>query len=143
MTRYCVPLLAVLLPGLATAQPPAKPQIVDAQVVNDQIRWTDTTTIPVTKVVTVEVKVGDKLVRENKTVTVYEKVDRVIVADLKTARATDATGKVIPPQKLAGLLKDPTPVVIGPVPEKHRALFKDSTVILELPPPPAPGKSGL
>jgi len=135
-------LLVALLPGLAAAQEACSFQIADAKVENDKVQWTECKTVPVQRMVAVEVEKDGMRFIENRTVTVHEKITVVVAFDLKTLTATDAAGKAIAADKLAGVLKESPTVVItaAPVAEKHRALFKDKVIFLELPPPkPAKG----
>lgn len=134
MSRAAV-LLAALAPGLAAAQGPDPFRVVDAEAKKDRFFWTEGRAVPVTETVAVEVEVNGQKRVETRTVTrlVPETITRA--ADLNTLRVTDAAGKPIPADKIADRLKDATPVVLttGPVPDKHRALFKDTTVFVELP----------
>jgi hypothetical protein len=137
MRRAVAVLLVALLPGLASAQAPGSLQIVDVKVEKDRVEWAEYKAVPVQKTVAVTVLVNGMQVVENRTVTVTEMVAISRIYEIKDLKATDATGKAIPADKLAGLLKETPSAVVttGPIPEKHRALFKDKTVFLELPQP--------
>jgi 3-oxoacyl-ACP reductase-like protein len=139
MPRLAAVLLAALIPAFAPAQTPYSFRIVEAKVERDHVQWTDCKIVPVQKTVAVEVEKNGMKMIEMRTVTVNEKVSVVVAFDLKTVKATDAAGKAIAADKLAGLLKETPTVVVTtePITEKHRALFKDKTVFLELPPPGA------
>lgn len=140
MPRLAAVLLAALIPGFAAAQVPGSLRIVDAKAERDKVQWTEYKTVPVQKPVTVEVVVNGMKVTEVRTVTVHETVVVTAAHELKTIKATDAAGKEIAADKLAELLKESTPVVVttGPIAEKHRALFKDKVVFVELPGPMPP-----
>jgi 3-oxoacyl-ACP reductase-like protein len=139
MPRLAAVLVAALIPGFATAQESCSFRIVEAKVEKDHVQWTECKTVPVQKRVAVEVEKNGMRFIEMKTVTVNENISVVVAYDLKTLKATDAAGKAIAADKLAGLLKETPTVVVTtePITEKHRALFKDKTVFLELPPPGA------
>ncbi len=140
MSRALATLFAVLLPGVLAAQTPGSLRIVDAKVDDDKLQWTDCKAVSVQKMIAVEVEKNGKRVIETRTVTENVMVSFVTAAELKTVKATNAAGKAISADKLAELLRDETPIVLttGPVSEKQRALFKDKTLFVELPPPPQP-----
>ncbi len=137
--------VAVVAPASALAQPaPGAFQVVDAKANKDKITWNETQAVPVQKEVVVTVNVNGMNVTEKRTVVVYEPVTITRELALKTVKVTDGTGKAVDAEKLAELLKDGKSVVLvsGPVAAKHRALFKDTTLFLELPaaaPPKGPG----
>jgi hypothetical protein len=152
MTRLAILsalVLAALLPARASAQPgaPGGLHITDAKVDKDKLVWTVTVMVPVQKAVPVEVEKNGMKVTELRTVVVYEIQQVTKAVELKGFKATDAAGKPIAADKLAELLKETGPVVLvtGTLPERHRKLFKDTTVFLEsvapvppVPPPPPP-----
>jgi hypothetical protein len=145
MFRYAI-LLAVAafvsLPATAIAQPlgPGSLQVIDAKVEKDKLTWTETIAVPVTKEIAVEVRKNGMAFIEKRTVTVLEFQQITRTMELKTLKATDAAGKAIGADKLAEMLKESTPVVVAhaAIPEKHRKLFKETTVFVELPKPEVP-----
>jgi hypothetical protein len=145
MNRFVVLALFTLIgldPTRATAQPtPGGLQVVDAKIDGGEFQWDATELVPVVQEVAVEKEVNGMKVVQKQKVIVYETRTVTRAAEVKTLKATDARGKAIDTEKLAELLKDKAPVVLvsGAVPEKHRALFKDKTVFIELPAPKAPG----
>lgn len=138
MPRLAAVLFVALVPGFAAAQ--GAPRVLDVQVDKDRLQWTETVIVPVTQTVAVTVNVNGKAVVENRTVTAYVAESRTVAQELKKVKATDAAGKEIAADKLAELLKEPKPVVtsVGPISEKHRALFKDTVIFLEFPAPTPP-----
>jgi hypothetical protein len=137
MIRFAVPVLAlVLLCACVDAQPtsPGSFAIVDAQVVKGQLQWTATVAVPVTKEIPFEVEINGQKVIQKKAETVFEYVLETRSSDLKNLKATDATGKLIEADTLAEMLKKTAPVVMAsdPISEKHRKLFKDTTIFIEL-----------
>ena len=137
--------LAVLAPTRAGAQPPFDPtpggfRIVDAKADKGKLTWTETVAVPVVKEVEVIMMIDGKPVAVKKKVTTIEYVSVAKTGDLKGAKVTDAAGKAIDADKIAERLKETTPVVFvsGPVPAKHRELFKDTTVFVEFPQPKGP-----
>lgn len=138
--------VAVLAPAGAFAQP-GNFQVVEVKVNRDKLTWNETRAVPVRKVVEVTVNVNGMNVVEKREITVNEIVTFTKEIGLKTVKATDGAGKAVDAEKLAEALKDGKPVVVvsGPVAAKHRALFKDSTLFIQLPgdgPPtgvPGPG----
>ncbi len=126
----------VMLPTAAFAQPgvPGSFRVVDAKVDKGKVTWTETQLVPTTKEVEVVVVINGVNVKQKRALTVLVPVVETLAADLKDLKATDGAGKAIDADKLAELLKESTPVVIvsGPVPEKHRKLFKDTTVFVDL-----------
>ncbi len=117
------------------------------KVEKDKLTWTETQMVPVAKEVAVTVVVNGVEKLEKRTVIAYETVAITRATALKDVKATDAAGKAIDAEKLAELLKETTAAVVttGSLSEKHRALFKDKTVFVELPapkglvpPPPIP-----
>jgi hypothetical protein len=137
MPRFSALLLVTLLPGLAAAQAPGSFQVVDARVEKDKLFWTETRTEVVMQEIAVQVLVNGMVVTEKRVVPVMRPVTITRADELKGVKATDVAGKAITAEKLAELLKETTPVVVaaGPVAEKHRALFKDKVIFLELPQP--------
>ena len=139
-------LLVALLPGFAAAQPTASSfQVVDARVEKDKLFWTETRTEVVMQEVATQVLVNGMFVTEKRLVPVMRPVTITRADELKGVKATDAAGKAVAADKLAEALKETTPVVVtaGPIAEKHRALFKDKVIFLELPQPknpPPPGR---
>jgi hypothetical protein len=145
MRHAVAALFVALLPGLAFAQPTASSfQVVDAKVEKDKLFWTETRTEVAMQEVAVTVNVNGMLVTEKRLVPVMRPVTITRAEELKGLKATDAAGKAIPANKLAEALKETAPVVVvaGPIAEKHRALFKDKVIFLELPQPknPPPGR---
>ncbi|MBA4067297.1 MAG: hypothetical protein C0501_27030 [Isosphaera sp.] len=138
MSRAAVLLLA-LAPGLAAAQGPDPFRVVDAEAKKDRLFWTVTEVATVAEQVAVEVEVNGVKRVEFRTVTKLVPVTTTRAVELNTVKVTDAAGKAIPADKLAERLKEPAPVVLvtGPVTDKHRALFKDTTIFVELPAAPA------
>jgi hypothetical protein len=132
----------VAAPALAPAQPATliSFQFVDAKVDKDALTWTQTEQVPVAKEVVVEVVKNGVKFAEKRTVTVYQSVAVTRQADLTKVKATDGGGKAVAAEKLAELLKEPTLIVLasGPVPEKHRKLFREATLFVELPQPDVP-----
>ena len=137
-------LALVLQPGRAPAQGSGTSgfQIVDAKVEKGKLTWSESKAVPVAKVVEVTVNINGRNIVEKRTVIEYMATTVTQAHDLKGLTATDANGKVIGADKLAELLKEPAPVVLvsGLISDKHRALFKDKTVFVELqlPKPPVP-----
>jgi hypothetical protein len=137
--------LAALLPVRAAAQPidPSAGtfRIVEVKVEKDKLTWMETKSVPVTRAEEVVVEKNGKKVIEKVEVTVLESIPEVRSVGLKALKATDGAGKAIAADKLAELLKEPTAVVMtsGPVPAKHRELFKEKTVFIEIPAPKLPG----
>jgi hypothetical protein len=152
MTRFALLsaiALAALPPAPALAQP-AVPglgglRIAEAKADKGKLTWTVTELVPVTKEIEVTVNVNGMNVVRKQAVTVYENQSVTKTADLKGLKATDVAGKEIDADKLAERLKEATPVVFvsGTVPAKHRALFKDATVFVEILPLPAPAIPGV
>jgi hypothetical protein len=142
MFRLAAVLLAALAPGLAAAQGPDPFRVVDAEVKKDRFFWTENQQVPVTEQVAVQVVVDGVTRAETRTVTKLVPVTTTRAAELNTLKVTDAAGKAVPADKLADRLKGPTAVVLvtGAVNEKHRALFKDTVLFVELPAaaPPVP-----
>ena len=138
--------LAVMVPARATAQPaPLSFQFVDMKVEKDKLLWNDTVSVPVAKEIIVEVVQNGVKVLRTRTVTEYETRVVTRAMDLKGLKVTDATGKALDADKLAELLKEPTLVVVvsgGALPEKHRKLFKDTTIFIEMPKPETPKGPG-
>jgi hypothetical protein len=135
--------LAALAPARASAQPvlPGPFRVVEAKADGGKVIWSEIKFVPQVKEEERVVVINGMNVTQKVAVTVFVPVQETIGFELKKLKATDGTGKAIAADKLAELLKESTPVVIvsGPVPEKHRALFKEKTVFLELP-QPEPGK---
>jgi hypothetical protein len=129
--------IAVALLASAVGAQPGSFQVVDVTVVKGKLQWTETQAIPVTKQIEVTVNVNGKNVVERRAVTVHEHISVTKEMDLKGTKVTDGAGKAIAADKVAELLKDKAPVVLvtGPVAEKHRKLFKETTVFVELPAP--------
>jgi hypothetical protein len=133
---------AALVLAVAPARaddPAAAPfRIIDARVASGKLEWEEARTVAVPVVKQVQVVENGMVVVKNavfmELVTVADK-QAIEVKDLK---ATDVAGKAVAADTLADLLKEKTPVVLmtGPLPVKHRGLFKDKTVFVELPPPP-------
>lgn len=138
--------LAVLVPARANAQPelPGAFRIVEVKVDKGKVTWTEMRYTPTTKEEERVVTINGMRVTQKVAVTVYIPVMETQAIELKKLKATDAAGKAIDAEKLAELLKETTPVVFvpGSVPEKHRKLFKDTTVFVELPKPEAPKLPG-
>jgi hypothetical protein len=144
------PAFAAPVPAPVPADQPAAPviqpgvpggfRVVDVKVDKDKLTWTETRTIPVAKNVTVTVEINGMKVDQTRTVTVFETVAYTVASELKSIKATDGAGKAIDAKKLAEMLKEPTPVVVvtGAIPEKHRKLFKDTTLFIEMPKPEPP-----
>jgi hypothetical protein len=137
--------LAVLPPARCSAQPitPGSFRVVDAKADKGKLAVTETEYVPIQKVEEVVVVANGKQVVEKRTVTALEAVSVTREIEFKGVKASDVSGKEIGSDKLAELLKEQKPVVVvtGPILAKHRALFKDTTVFLELAPEPkAPGK---
>jgi hypothetical protein len=130
--------LATMLSARAAAQPgfPGTFQVVDAKVEKDKLTWTDTKYVPEAREEAVEVVVNGMKVVQKRVVVVTVPVAEVRSVDLKGLKATDGAGKAVTADKLSELLKESTAVVLvsGAVPEKHRKLFKDTTLFLQLPP---------
>ena len=145
MFRPAVVLAAVVLatlPGRAPAQPVALPalRVLDVKADGDKLTWSEPAVVPVAVPVRQKVLVNGVEVEETRTVVVMRQQAVARSVELKGLKAIDGTGKAIAADKLAALLKEPTPVVFvsGPIPDAHRALFKDKTVFVELTIPPAP-----
>jgi hypothetical protein len=125
-----------LAPALALAQPaPGGYQIIDLKANNGKLMWNSVKAVPVQKEVEVTVNVDGKLVVEKRTVVVYEYVTYASEVALNKVKVTNGAGKAVDAEKAAELLKDGGAVVLvsGPVAAKHRALFKDTTLFIELP----------
>jgi hypothetical protein len=149
MPRFALPLAALALcsPALS-AQPPGTPpdplagiRVVDAKAEKGKIRWLEMKSVPVRQKVQVTVNVNGVPMTQTREVTVIQVVPSTREHDLSKVKATDGAGKAVAADKLAELLKDATPVVLvsGTLPEKHRGLFKEKTLFVELP-APEPGK---
>ena len=125
----------------APAQFPGGVKFVEASVDKDKLTWTETTYVPVTKTVEVQVVVGGMTRTEKQTVTemLPQQVTRSV--ELKNLKVADGAGKAIAADKVADALKEsPTAVMtVGPLPERHRKLFKEKTVFVEIPAPKFPG----
>jgi hypothetical protein len=141
MIRFVV-LAAVGFAALAVTRADAQPapgtlQVVDAKIDGRRLLWDETVLVPVQREVEVAVVIDGKTVIQKRTEIVPQVTLITKEAEVKTLKVTDATGKAIDADKLAELLKEKTPVVFvtGSVPEKHRALFKDKTLFVELPAP--------
>jgi hypothetical protein len=152
MTRFALLsalALAALLPAPALAQPaavgPGGVRIAEAKIDKGKLTWTVTEVVPVIKEIEVTVNVNGMNVVQKRAVTAYEPQSVTRTADLKGVKATDAAGKEIDADKLAERLKEATPVVFvsGTVPAKHRALFKDTTIFVEIVPLPATAVPGV
>jgi hypothetical protein len=125
----------------ADAQPaPGTFQIVDAKIDGERLLWSEEQIVYVARQVEVVVMVNGMMVTEKRTEMVPELRTITKAAAVKELKASDAAGKAIDADKLAELLKEKAPVILvtGPVAEKHRALFKDKTVFIQLPAPKAP-----
>lgn len=139
MTRFALltTFALVALVGPAGSQPPGV-RFATAGATGATLSLTETVVVPVAKKVTVTVEIDGKAVQQEREVTVYEaaQIERKLVA--KDARVTDGTGKAVGADKLTELLKKPAPIVIltAPLSAEHRALFKDSTLFLDLTPAP-------
>lgn len=145
MTRLALISAAVLaaLASPATAQPGGF-RIVDVQVADGKLTWTEAVpvqvekAVPVVKEVTVEKELNGKKVVVVEKVTVNEKVvvtEFVSVkrtTELKTVAVTDGAGKAVAADKVAERLGGaPAVLLTGPLPAKHRALFKADTLFIE------------
>lgn len=128
---FAVVVLAAL-PGRAPAQ---SLRVVDAKIEKGNVTWTETKTVQVARQVQMLVNINGMAVPQTQTVVVNEQHRVSPEIPLKGLTATDASGKVIPADALAVLLKEETPVVLvtGTIPKEHRALFKDKTVFVEVP----------
>lgn len=135
--------------NLVSAQPPGPPagiRVVDAKAEKGKVRWTEMKAVPVQQNVQVTVNVNGRNETQTLTVTAMQFVGSTSEYELSKVKVTDGAGKPVAADKLAGLLKDSTPVVLvtGMRPEKHRKLFKEKTLFVELPaaepgkPVPAP-----
>lgn len=133
LTLLAASVLACCLSDRATAQPfPVAIQVVDAKAEKGKMTWTETVLVPLNEEYLVEVEINGVKVQQRRTRTVMKPTTVTKEAELKKLYATDANGKAIAADKLAELLKESTPVVFvsGPLPEKHRALFKDKVVFI-------------
>ena len=134
--------LVALAPARAPAQfdAPGSFRVVEAKADKGKLAWEEVRYVPTTREEERVVVVNGMNVKQKVAVTVVVPVLETRGYELKTLKATDGAGKAIDAEKLAELLKEKTPVVVvsGPVPEKHRKLFKDTTVFVELPQPKAP-----
>lgn len=124
--------------NLSSAQPPdplADLRVVDAKAEKGKVRWTEMKVVPVTQNEQVTVNVNGRNETQTLTVTTMQVVASTREYDLSKVKATDGAGKAVAADRLAELLKDSAPVVLvsGPLPEKHRALFKEKTLFVELP----------
>lgn len=139
MTRIAVLFVALgfvaFSPASAWAQLPGGVQIVDAKVKDGKLIWTGYMPVSVEKEVEVVVMINGQQVKQVQKVVVTELVPIQQAEELKTLKATDGNGKAITADKLAELLKEGTSVVLvrTPVIDKHRKLFKDTTIFVELP----------
>ncbi|MBM3981214.1 MAG: hypothetical protein FJ304_13175 [Planctomycetes bacterium] len=125
-----------LAPALALAQPaPGGFQVVDVKANNGKITWNSVRAVPVRKVVEVTVNVNGMNVVEKREITVYETVTYASELALNKVKVTNGAGKVVDAEKAAEQLKEGGAVVLvsGPVAAKHRALFKETTLIIEMP----------
>lgn len=138
-----VGLLAGLLPTRANAQPTLNGnfRVVEAKADNGKLTWSEIKYVPQQKVEERVVVINGMNVKQQVAVTVMIPFQQTVAFELKKLKATDGAGKAIDADKLAGLLKEEMPVVLvtGPIPEKHRTLFREKTIFIELP-PPEPGK---
>lgn len=139
MARFAVPIALTILSlapgtGAAAAPLPDGLRIVDAVVEKDKLLWSETKFVPVEVEKTIEVLVGGKKVTQTVKVTEVRAESVRLTVELKGLKVTDGSGKALGDDKIAELLKEPVPVVLlsGPLPAKHRGLFKDKTVFIEL-----------
>jgi hypothetical protein len=132
----CAPPLPAQPPGPAP-DPLAGIRVVEAKAEKGKIRWTEMKTVPVQQNVQVTVNVNGRNETQTRTVTVIQVVPLTREYDLSKVKVTDGAGKAVPADKVGELLKDATPVVLvtGTLPEKHRALFKEKTLFVEVPAP--------
>jgi hypothetical protein len=143
MTRSVALALALTLTAAITAAADpvsgddSAPAIFTAHVVGGDLVWANSHQVPVVKEVEADVKKGDVIVKEKRKVTVLEMVPVEAKVPLKTLKVTEASGKPVPDEKLAVLLAKPTPVVFhtGPLPQKYRGLFRETTILIEFPIP--------
>lgn len=137
--------LAALGAAPAPAQPPATPpavgpaefRVVDARADRRKLTWTEYLATTVQKEIAVEEVANGKPVLVKRVVTVTEMVPVTRSVELKGLKATDGAGKAVDADKLSQRLKEPGPVVLvaGELSAKHRELFKDTTLFIELPAP--------
>ncbi len=140
-----LPLFISLAAALPAAQPVENPDdgiacFTEARVVKDQLQWNQTELVPLTVEREVEEVVNGKAVRRKVPETTITVKTKVVSESLKKVKAIDVAGKPIPADKLAEQLKEWTTVVClpGKLTDKQRALFKEGTIFIEMP-PPAPG----
>lgn len=139
MRRFVLTLAALALCALPLcAQSPdslAGLRVVDAKAEQGKIRWGEMKTVPVQQNVQVTVNVNGVPRTQTQTVVTMQVVGATSEYELAKVKVTDSAGKPVAADKLAGLLKDSTPVVLvtGTLPEKHRKLFKEKTLFVELP----------
>lgn len=131
---------ALALPALA-ADPPkvlATVNIVNVTLQDGKMVMTSYVAQQVQKPVTVNERVGDKVVQVTKTATETVMTPVNVAYTLKDLKATGTDGKAIPAADLEKKLKDGGPVVLtsGPLGETARKVFKDGTVFIDQSEPP-------
>ena len=112
-----------------------------AQITEGTLICVEYQQLPLTKKVPVQVTQNGMIVVVNVPVTEMVEIPVRSEYPLRALKqATDATGKPINNDKLAGLLKELTPVVVcqEPMSAKYRALFTDKVIYLEFLPRPQP-----
>lgn len=125
-----------LAPAVALAQPaPGEFQVIDVKANNGKITWNSVRAVPVRKVVEVTVNVNGMNVVEKREIVVNEFVTYASELALNKVKVTNGAGKAVDADKAAELLKGGGAVVLvsGPVAAKHRALFKETTLFIEMP----------
>lgn len=133
MIRVLALLVLVAMAGPVAAQPPI---LTTAKLEKETLLVTQMRVVPVTRSFTVEVLVNGKAVQEVRTVVVNQTESFVQQVPLSAVKATDVAGKPIPAEKLAGLLKEKTGVVLfwngKELDDEHRKMFKEGVVFLQM-----------
>jgi hypothetical protein len=145
MTSFVIPLtfvcmLAPVLKDQETiipSEPPPWFQVVSMNEKGDQLLVRVAEMVPVTKVVLVQVMKGNEVVTETRNVTEYQTVVKMVAREAKGIRAFQANGKEIEADRLRGLLRKETIVLVSPsgkeVHESYRKMLRDDVIILVFP----------
>ena len=136
--------LAQVTPPALPSPPTLPPAVAFARVANGVIHIKIFVGIPEQRRVLLTKSTSDGKMVEEPTL-VIETMPYVEQKQLplKDTKATDAAGKSIPADRLAGLLKSETVVVLVPgekLEDRYRKAFRDDVVVLSVPPERKPLK---